>query len=287
MSTAISRSRSTARTTPARVAIGTPASSGTTSPASIRYRVKTRDPVAAHLGERTVGVPVVHEPLGLLGSAVPPTSAARRPRGGRLRCFAVRTTRSTPSAPMPRRRSQSAATRPGVSSSAPSGSGRMTKSLPVPWPLMNCTPDHPEVSPAVTDPRRAFANCVTHPCLPEPPRTRPNYRQRGREQIRSGGVQPGDPGITAEPGPLPADEPPGGPYGLGPRLRFGEFTVEQPQHLLVPECPAGGTPGPQPPRRPAPGSRRPAPSPTSGPPGRRSARPAPPVSRSTPICTAS
>src|SRR3954447_5645408 len=50
-----------------------------------------------------------------------------------------RTTRSTPSAPMPARRSQSALTRAGVSSSGPSPGGSSTKSLPVPCPLTNCT----------------------------------------------------------------------------------------------------------------------------------------------------
>src|SRR4051812_78263 len=52
---------------------------------------------------------------------------------------AVRTTRSTPSPPTPRRRSHTAATNSGVSSSRPSGSGKITKSLPVPWPLLKRT----------------------------------------------------------------------------------------------------------------------------------------------------
>ena len=80
------------------------------------------DAVAAHLRQRAVAVAVVHEPLGLL-IATPST--------------AVRTTRITPSPPMPARRSHSAATRSGVSSpcTVPSWSGSSTKSFSVPWPL--------------------------------------------------------------------------------------------------------------------------------------------------------
>src|SRR3954453_18990716 len=49
----------------------------------------------------------------------------------------VRTTRSTPSAPMPERRSHNAATSAGSRScrTLPSGSGSSTKSFSVPWPL--------------------------------------------------------------------------------------------------------------------------------------------------------
>src|ERR1700712_5663690 len=47
----------------------------------------------------------------------------------------VRTTRITPSAPMPERRSQSRATCPTVSSCLPLASGSSTKSFWVPWPL--------------------------------------------------------------------------------------------------------------------------------------------------------
>src|SRR5262245_61850102 len=48
-------------------------------------------------------------------------------------------TRSTPSAPRPRRRSHSATTTAGVSDNRPSGSGNSTKSFCVPWPLANIT----------------------------------------------------------------------------------------------------------------------------------------------------
>ena len=49
----------------------------------------------------------------------------------------VRTTRSTPSAPSPARRSHNRATRPARRSSALPGSGRITKSFSVPCPLPN------------------------------------------------------------------------------------------------------------------------------------------------------
>src|SRR5690606_26228991 len=50
---------------------------------------------------------------------------------------AERTTRSRPSAPMPKWRSQRAATCSAERSSCPSGSAMITKSLPVPWPFVN------------------------------------------------------------------------------------------------------------------------------------------------------
>ena len=77
------------------------------------------DPVAAHLGDAAVGVAVVHEPLG---------------RASRGRSAPAR---RIPSAPSPVRRSHSLATRPGDSTAASSGSGRIRKSFPVPWPLAN------------------------------------------------------------------------------------------------------------------------------------------------------
>src|SRR4029079_9707141 len=48
-------------------------------------------------------------------------------------------TRSTPSAPRPRRRTHSAVTAAGVNENRPSGSGNSTKSFCVPWPLANIT----------------------------------------------------------------------------------------------------------------------------------------------------
>ena len=84
------------------------------------------DAVAAHLGLRAVGVAVVHEPFG----------ARLRQRPAPSSIAAERTTRRMPSAPMPKRRSQSTATWSSVRSSSPSGSGITTKSLPVPCPFV-------------------------------------------------------------------------------------------------------------------------------------------------------
>src|ERR1700754_624115 len=96
---------------------------------------------------------------------------------------AQRTTRSTPSAPRPRRRSQSAATLAGVRSRVASGSGRTTKSFSVPWPLLNCT-------------SRAYLGR--------------QYRHGAAEEAGGGGVEPVDAGIATEPGALAAHEPAGG-----------------------------------------------------------------------------
>ena len=100
----------------------------------------------------------------------------------------------------------------GVSVQRPSGSGRITKSLPVPWPLVNRTTiilsvsgRYGRVSTRIIPLRKIGENTA---------RAAP---------IRSGRRRPAsDPRITAEPGPLPADEPPGRPDGLVPRLRFGQ-----------------------------------------------------------------
>src|SRR6266508_3330865 len=120
---------------------------------------------------------------------------------------AARTTRSTPSPPMPRCRSQSAATRCGVSSIAPSGSGSSTKSLPVPCPLAN------------------RMTAIMH---------------RLRDQVGVGRVEPADPRVAAEPGPLPAYEPPGGADRLGVRGGLVVLAGQEAQHLLVAEGPARG-----------------------------------------------
>src|SRR5437763_8177552 len=102
------------------------------------------------------------------------------------------TTRSTPSAPRPRLRSHSARTRLPVRSSTPSGSGSTTKSFSVPCPLTNSTP-------------------ATRT------RLRVEMRAHRAEEVFPPGVEPGDTGVPAEPGPLPADEPPGRSGGFGLR----------------------------------------------------------------------
>src|ERR1700680_4013294 len=92
-------------------------------------------------------------------------------------------TRSTPSAPSPRRRSHSAATAAGVNDSRPSGSGNSTKSFCVPWPLTNIT-------------------CSEYV---------PPYPHRVLDVVGGAAVEPGDPVVATEPRPLAADIAAGAP----------------------------------------------------------------------------
>src|ERR1700727_3327824 len=85
-------------------------------------------------------------------------------------------TRSTPSAPSPRRRSHTAATTAGVSVSAASKTASTTKSFWVPWP---------------------FAKITRSGYVPPSP-------QRGVGVTGGGGVEPVDPVVAAKPGPLPS-----------------------------------------------------------------------------------
>ena len=92
---------------------------------------------------------------------------------------------------MPRRRSHSAATRPGVSVSTPVGIGQ----------------DHEVVAGAVA--------------LHEPHTVNHDRTTRSADATRSGRrpVEPHDPGVAAEPRPLPAHEPPGRAHRLVAGLR--------------------------------------------------------------------
>lgn len=91
------------------------------------------DTVTAHLGDGTVGVAVVHVPVVRADTV---REAVEHARGQRAPAVV---TRSTPSAPRPRRRSHSAATAAGARSSPACRSGSSTKSFCVPWPLANFT----------------------------------------------------------------------------------------------------------------------------------------------------
>src|SRR5579875_3838198 len=78
-----------------------------------------------------------------------PTPSGRRSSTPAARAAPAVVTRSSPSAPRPRRRSHSAATAAGVSANAASRSANSTKSFSVPWPLANSTcsgygPPHPQ-----------------------------------------------------------------------------------------------------------------------------------------------
>src|ERR1700733_7053339 len=123
---------------------------------------------------------------------------------------------------MPNRRWQRRATRSGVSASAPSGSGKITKSLPVPWPFVNLIWGFP--------PRVGSANCtsalfrsgqgIRHECVRRP-------------------VQPPDRRIPPEPGSLPPDEPPGAADRLVLRLGLAHRAVDLGERLLVAERATG------------------------------------------------
>src|SRR3954467_15214876 len=126
-------------------------------------------------------------------------------------CSAARTTRSTPSAPLPRRRSQSAGPTDVGRSSCPSGSARTTKSLPVPWPLVKSS------------------------------RTPPSSRSDrggghgGLREIGRGAVEPDDACVAPEPSALPPDEPPRRELRLGAGVLLGAVTGEEREDLLVAE----------------------------------------------------
>src|SRR5688572_8676367 len=105
----------------------------------------------------------------------------------------VRTTRSSPSAPTPRCRSQRATTMSAVRSTSPPGSGTITKSFPVPWPLAN--------GRRSIVPSSAIAG---------------DDGERPAGQVGRGAIQPDRALVAAEPGPLLADEAAGGPDRLLP-----------------------------------------------------------------------
>src|SRR3954470_22430521 len=105
-------------------------------------------------------------------------SSAATPSGNRSRpATPALVTRSTPSAPSPRRRSHNTATAAGVNDSRPSGSGNSTKSFCVPWPLANST-------------RSGYV---------------PPYPQRVLDVVGGRAVEPGDAMVATEPRPLAAD----------------------------------------------------------------------------------
>src|SRR5689334_21264675 len=115
--------------------------------------------------------------------------------------FAHGTTRSTPSAPRPARRSHRRCTSSGVSSREPSGSGSSTKSFSVPCPFRKRT-----LSP---------------------------YGGEGLGEQVGLGVEPGDAGVAAEPGALALHEPVRRGHGLRLRRLLAEHPVELRERLLV------------------------------------------------------
>src|SRR5699024_6412974 len=123
---------------------------------------------------------------------------------------AGRTTRSTPSAPRPRLRSQSAATRRSPSSRRASASGSTTKSFCVPCPLRNSIP-------------------------PIPTSLLPQRRQYLIGKVDRSRVEPLDPGVPAKPLPLFAHEPACGLCRLGGSRGKVSRPVDGGKHLLVTE----------------------------------------------------
>src|SRR3954470_18385535 len=135
------------------------------------------------------------------------------PSGIRSRPAAVAVvTRSTPSAPTPRRRSHSAATTAGVNGNWPSGSGSSTKSFCVPWPLANFT-------------------CSGYV---------PPYPQRVLDVAGVAAVEPADAVVAAEPRSLAADVAPGAEERGLAGARSVAALVEVGDHLGVAQGPRRG-----------------------------------------------
>src|SRR5579875_960673 len=138
------------------------------------------------------------------------------PSGSRSSTPAARTapavvTRSTPSAPSPRRRSHKAATAAGVSGSSACMSGNSTKSFCVPWPLAKFTS--------------------------------PGYVPPGPYRVVDGAggrVEPVDAVVPAKPRALPSHIAAGGNKRGLPGGVAGAARVEVGDHLGVAQRPGGG-----------------------------------------------
>src|ERR1700739_1273492 len=147
-----------------------------------------------------------------------PTPSGRRSSTPAVRAAPAVVIRSTPSAPNPRRRSHTAATRAAVSVSSASRSGSSTKSFCVPWPLAKITSSGylpPGPHRAVDDAGAVGGGDPLHPVVPE------------------------------KPGPLPSHVASGAHVRL--LARTGELIrpsagVERRQHLGVPQGARGGDP---------------------------------------------
>src|SRR5271165_204281 len=126
-------------------------------------------------------------------------------------------TLSTPSAPSPRRRSQSVATAAGVRDISAVRSASSTKSFCVPWPLTKIT------CSGYVSPRSHSGLDVGGRCV--------------------GAVEPADAVVTAEPRALPPEVPPGAGVRLLPCRGqcFGSSAgIERGDHLGVSQGPGRG-----------------------------------------------
>src|SRR4051794_8622811 len=173
-----------------------------------------------------------------MNHSAPPSTSPRR-------------TRRTPSAPTPALRSHSAETTCGSRApcTLPSGSGRTTKSLRVPWPLTKgkLTSTRVKVSSlrtcrdAIGQQGRSTLTTRGLPCSSCPNITTRQTSPGNATATSAGGGdggeglvaevggvvrEPDDPGVALEPGVLAAGEPPGAPYGLVARLLLGPLAGE-------------------------------------------------------------
>src|SRR6478752_9082544 len=135
---------------------------------------------------------------------------------------AVRTTRMTPSAPIPACRSAMRCTWAGVSSREPSRSGTRTKSFSVPWPLV----------------KRVMSGILRHAVSHLRIRLA-NRRERPVEQVGRGRVEPDDARIGAEPRLLAPGVAARRLSGVAPRRGLVEVTVDDGDGLAVADGPTG------------------------------------------------
>src|ERR1700741_1653010 len=124
-----------------------------------------------------------------------PTPSGRRSSTPAVAAAPAVVIRSTPSAPSPRRRSHTAATRAAVSVSSASRSGNSTKSFWVPWPLAKIT-------------RSGYL----------PPRLQCAVDDAGAVGGGFKGVEPMHAVVPTKPRPLPPHVAPGAHECLLPRL---------------------------------------------------------------------
>ena len=158
------------------------------------------------------------------------------------------TARMSPSPPMPRCLSHSAATWSGAMVWTPSGSAIRTKSLPVPCPFEKRRPPRVEmagsrVSAGVASMFQGYRPCAGH----QKPAGRGAQVPVQLQSVSacassSGSFQSSQliRGIGTEPGELPPGELPGGHDGLLGSLLNGGAAVEDPQELGVAQRPRGG-----------------------------------------------
>ena len=220
-------------------------------PARSSQCAKTRTPLPHISARAAVGVAVVHEPLD-----------ARLARG-------TRRPSARPTGPPAARRPRRA--RAAVAERGDPGGGQVERAVGV-------GQDDEVVLGAVALGERDRRSLRLRPGYEGPARAGPGP-----------GVEPEDAAVAAEPGALPADEPPGGAHRVRrgrAEIPRGGRAVERGHDLLVAERPGGGAALAQAVVEQRAGLRDEAARRTSGPRGGRPARRARPSGRSTPSSTA-